>query len=910
MVYETQVSFPLTPEQIRLRAFSLSALCRLAALLLLADVVVGGRVLAAPALLETYDGPEAAWRQPERPGATRIASQQRIRIEVDGEDVGAEHLVFQCPAGYSGVFLYPIGQAPVLEEFSAAVRYRGSRPGAQLAVRVVFPRARRSTAGGLLRAIVRSEVRYDQANKWQELSFSDLPRLVQRQARLMRAQGLGASFDDRGAYVDAIGLIVPSGPRGHEAGPGGEFWTERLEVHGVLAKLSNDAEYAGTRTNSAIPSSKEERERSREPFDPARGFVNRDRAFFPRAVASNGEQLSTLQRRGFNVVALGKADAAKVSAAARLGLQLVIPFPQTTGQQESEEIAGSAAVLGWSLPTELRQAALDAARPAISKLHGDPGLSSLPLFVSPYRDVQAWSRLADVMLLSASRSRFAGEDFFAKSTRVRPGTPVVAVVPLTRSPQALDQLTALAPVGKASPWRPAEDIQSDVWQALAGGARGLWFEASQPLGGSGPRQAYIASIVERINLQVSLIEPWLVSGTTGTPIRAGGERPVAALLQRGRTRLLIGCVDVDDAMAASSIVLPAISETAAAYQLTPAGLSTLRLKRVNGGVELAASVIRPGAMILLTDDRHALHSVSRRLAKLAPRAVALEQELAAAELLEWQSSVSGVAAQSQARNDAPLAVAVRRWMSHSKAAQARGDHQAAYLAGASARELMRRAREEFRGRIDPKPQLVSSPLTQLPQTWTDEFRLRELLRALPRGQNLLPGGDFEDLASTRQAGWRHASLGENNSPISLSTNKPANGKRCLALQAVPSSQTGTLGANAWVLSPVVPLRAGQLVEITGWVRLGQASDLPCRLLVMDSLGGEELALSIEPGEGWRQFKMIRRATARAQLRVAFAKVGKGQASLDAVMVRPVMIDAAEVARGAETASMPATHHRK
>ena len=68
----------------------------------------------------------------------------------------------------------------------------------------------------------------------------------------------------------------------------------------------------------------------------------------------------------------------------------------------------------------------------------------------------------------------------------------------------------------------------------------------------------------------------------------------------------------------------------------------------------------------------------------------------------------------------------------------------------------------------------------------------------------------------------------------------------------------------WITSPGVPVEAGQLVRIHGWVNV----PLPIAasvdgLLVVDSLGGNDLAARIDKTAGWQEFTLYRAACNRA-----------------------------------------------
>jgi hypothetical protein len=80
--------------------------------------------------------------------------------------------------------------------------------------------------------------------------------------------------------------------------------------------------------------------------------------------------------------------------------------------------------------------------------------------------------------------------------------------------------------------------------------------------------------------------------------------------------------------------------------------------------------------------------------------------------------------------------------------------------------------------------------------------------------------------------------------------------------------------------------SGQLLEITGWVRIDEPIVGSERgLHIIDSLGGPQLALTIRETPGWQPFQMIRAVPESTELQLTIALTGTGTARLDAVMVR-------------------------
>jgi hypothetical protein len=94
----------------------------------------------------------------------------------------------------------------------------------------------------------------------------------------------------------------------------------------------------------------------------------------------------------------------------------------------------------------------------------------------------------------------------------------------------------------------------------------------------------------------------------------------------------------------------------------------------------------------------------------------------------------------------------------------------------------------------------------------------------------------------------------------------------------------------------VRVEEGSKVHIQGWVRVPAAivGSLD-KLLIMDSLGGEVLALRVGQTSGWQQFNLYRAAPRSGAMTITFALAGLGEAWLDDVTVKTVEARPSEMA---------------
>jgi hypothetical protein len=285
----------------------------------------------------------------------------------------------------------------------------------------------------------------------------------------------------------------------------------------------------------------------------------------------------------------------------------------------------------------------------------------------------------------------------------------------------------------------------------------------------------------------------------------------------------------------------------------------------------------------------------RRVAELAPRAAKLERTIAGAMLAEVEAVERRLAGQTQSPSSATTLAAARTDLARADQLIAAGDFVHAYYAARNATlPLGRWEREVWERTVKPLATPVSSPLAASFETLPEYIRFAAAVTGPPRGDNLLPGGDFENRPAMTQAGWRAVEHAQPNVQMveELSPIVPYSGQACLHLLAT-CARPGTEGAVAespplWIESAPVELAAGDVVCIRGQVRLPKSiTGSVDSLLVVDSLGGDALAQRIIPADGWREFVIYRAAPQAGPMKVTFVLSGFGEAWIDDVSVRLV-----------------------
>jgi hypothetical protein len=145
-----------------------------------------------------------------------------------------------------------------------------------------------------------------------------------------------------------------------------------------------------------------------------------------------------------------------------------------------------------------------------------------------------------------------------------------------------------------------------------------------------------------------------------------------------------------------------------------------------------------------------------------------------------------------------------------------------------------------------------------------------------------------------QTGWRHfqhvtrgVESAADLSPASAHSGR--SGLRLIARSLEPSDTPAQLESPpVWIISPPVPVEAGQTLRIQGWVRIPKPiAGSVDGLLIVDSLGGEALAAHVTQSPRWRQFALYRVAPQSGSMTVTFALTGLGEVWLDDVTIQPL-----------------------
>lgn len=846
----------------------------------------------------------AKWRVAGSDVEYRLLDHQRVPRN-PAENTLCDEVQVACGQGTRLHLAYDVSPAAVIEELAPQVRVRCDRAGAQALVRVVLPRALDPSTGKPLTTLVAGES-YHHVGAWQTLTVGDLAKRLSREVWSLRISQ-GSPVDIRQAYVDRVLVNVYSGPGTTRV------WLADPNLEGAVAMPAAEVQLAAF--NAQVPGSAPP---PRIKFSGSVLVVD-DKPLLPRVVDHHGEPLDWLARLGFNAIRLRDlASSEQLAEAGRLGLWLISPPPRPGNIDDPAQPTAMMAqfgplydrVLAWDLGGNLTPRDLAIVRRWAEQVRAADGRMSRPLVGWPDADLRGFSRPLDILV---SRRHPLGSSLELRDFAVwvrerprlaRPGTPLWTTVQTELPTPLVEQLAGLGARQAGLGIVGEDQLRLLVHAAVSSGVRGLHFETQRRLDGDDAASRIRAAALELVNLQLRVIEPWLAAGTFSSTVTGNVADVSAALLKTERAQLLLPMwlapgaqyVPGQSAGLGVTLVSAGVPESAAAYEITPAGARALQHNRVTGGKRIVLDDLGLTSAVLLTQDPLALSRVKRELLSTQSRAAELAVELAEHKL----SAVSELDAQMRS-----LGRSVReadRWLTESRGqlalaqgALGRGAFQQAWDAcERSRRPLQVLARAHWEQSLAELATPGSSPPATALATLPQHLALHREVRGITAQPNRLPGGDFEDLSRTMRSGWQHLEHPHPGlaSGAELSTHGAHSGRSCLRLRVwAPETQQApglVESPPVWVTSAAVPVEAGQLLRIRGWVDVPTAvTGSVDGLMAFDSLAGQALALRFGETKGWREFTLYRVAPRSGEVTVTFALTGLGEARVDDVAIEVI-----------------------
>lgn len=872
----------------------------------------GGEVRANPAsFFRSFDGPDLFWELIDARPNARLLSHGSANDHVR-QGSGVERVTVVVPGGEAIHLACTVGRLPVMDEFESRMWLKSNRPGARLATRVILPRTKDPKTGAA-RSLYVSGDEYNSPDRWQQLQITSLPELLAAQVRVLRA-AQRESIDPREAYVDAIVLVVPGGEGSTTV------WTDALEVDGVALTVAaaTEGRPAATPAVFSAPSWPQPATSPNSRSAPSvatntaasahfRGttLLLSDRPFLVRGIEWNNEPFAFLAARGFNAIWLDEPPTPEQSAdATRANLWLVCTPPAPDKLADEGLGASLDRVLAWNLGSPSGPHELDYYRRWADQVREIDTSASRPVLLAPQGDWLPASQIADALVarhpaaVALTRRDFA--DWLQQLPLLaRPGTPLWTTVPTQAGPKTREQAAWLTRGDARLPTVLADrQIEDLIVSVEASGSRGLLFQSDSPLDASDAASRRRAALLEQFNDRINLIEPWLTIGKSVGDATSTDGSMSGVVIQAERSRLFLPTRTPAQSSAAEyssrsiALVIPGVPVSNEAFALSPAGFQTLASQRIAGGTRVEVARDFAG-YILMTEDASVISAFRQRVARGARRAAQVQFGLAASQsrlLGDAARQLPGFGVSTKTLDQAIGAADAE--LKLAGASIASGNFEAGYRQSTRALQILNLAIEDTDRRVADGPTFDSVPSVVQPAPFLARVAFDHALAKFRTGENQLVGGDFEDLEQLRQVGWQHVEdpIPGIHTSVELSGRAPHEGR--YALQLVSRDDSANQGplivarAPVWITSPPFRASAGEVLEISGWIRIDQRIEGNVDgLQILDSLGGRELALRVRQTDGWQPFRIIRGSKETTNVTLTFALNGLGTACVDGVMVR-------------------------
>jgi len=874
-----------------------------------------GHLWAQGFVRDDFEGPETSLRDSGGDAQYKVEGHQRVQ---QGAHTGrwCERLTLRGNNGTFVYFSHPVGPARVIGELSLSIWLKSDRPGLQILARVTLPRSKDPRSGQPLTTLV-SGSGYTQVGAWQQLRLDNLPALLDRQVRGLRTKF--PSVDAREAYVDLLLINVYGGPDVTNVS------IDDLEIAGLVAPAENVSEPTGPGpaavTISNLPTA----------WAGGKGVPKVElggplllvggKPFFPRAIEYQGEPLARLQGLGFNAVHFSQMPSpVQLREAAALGLWVIAPPPPSrdlesrAAQPDTSKISQAFdPVLVWDLGSGLTSRDLEATK-RWAKLVEAADPRHRPMICEAESDLRAFTR-PPVNLFLARRDTLGTslqlKEYASwlreRSQLVLPGTPLWATIQTQPSPRVVEQIALFSATPPPAFGFQESQIRTLIRSALTAGARGLCFQSRSRLDADDAQSRRRAAMLELLNLELELIERWPASGNFAATASSNDPQGGGAVIETDRSRLLLPIFSPPNGQMVLgnptvrpfTLKVPGVPEGNNAYELSPTVLRPLNSKRLAGGTQVVLGDLERDSLIVFTQDALVMQTLRNRIAKTRDRGALLMREIAAAEMSEVEAAEQRLGEVGRPiPGTKKLRETVQVDLAQCGVFLAKKDANSLNSAYDQARHALQTLRDveraHFEAAVASTDWALVDPLTTTMATLGEHYRFQHAIASAPRGPNRLSQGDFEDLRAMQQAGWRnyeHPQPGVTTS-VELTPQAAHAGRTGLRLQVLPSdpsNQPAVLETPpVWVTSAAVQAEQGQILQISGWLRI----PLPIvgsvdGLLIIDTLSSEALAQRVGHSAEWRQFTFYRGVPRSGTMAITFALAGLGEAWLDDVTIQVV-----------------------
>lgn len=192
--------------------------------------------------------------------------------------------------------------------------------------------------------------------------------------------------------------------------------------------------------------------------------------------------------------------------------------------------------------------------------------------------------------------------------------------------------------------------------------------------------------------------------------------------------------------------------------------------------------------------------------------------------------------------------------------------------------------------------LISSPFNTGFDQLPNYISFERWIQGATWSDNRLPSGSLSSLAAMARSGWvQHLNaVSDCEARVSLTIPRGAqtpaspDGSRCIQIQTwSPQGKDRPLEVTpVWIDTPQVPVQKSQVLRVDGYVRIQDPIQNSCDgFLIMDNIGGPELALRFQHTGTWQYFALERIVPNDMDFQLILAQTGLGTVELSNLQIR-------------------------
>lgn len=889
-------------------------------------------------LVDSLDAYPVRWSLLESDCDARVISHEHS-VASDAENASCESITLKTGHGTRTLLAYPIEPVRPIDDLTARLSVHALNKGMRIGFRVRYPHLISSRTRRPEQVFVYG-ASTTRVGEFQRIGVGNLSGPLQLRTIALRREH-GSDADLRDAYVDAIVLNVYAGAGVHR------IRLDHLEVDAMIPASSTTPALSrpGKRNPKGISLRRETADASPS------GRRDDNLAVVPpfasgqltRVLQYNGEPLAWLRSLGFDAIwTAAKPDRALLVDAMRNQMRVYCSPPDTPNPELKPLLEP---IAGWIVGAHMAvdgQTRLEI-REQIQRARRLPSWWHRPILINALEDERHYASIADGLILDVPPSwqvNQPGESRAALQLRTQhiQSRPLAITLLSGPSNNAIEQSRAISNrIGSTNDAPFAwHGIWTQVTDALAAGARSIWFRSSGSLATGMPRDQCRAFAMGFINRHLMLIESHFAPTRQIERIKGLREDYVGVRVSSRDTSLLLitsqrrlrSDTDLPQTTTASpngtlawtlsgdgdALTIPLAPEDRGKPVWRLTHFNATRVSHENDRSAPAIEIISPDMVetLLISDDVRAGGLAGTRGSQLVRQAASDRWQLARDQLRKAREDWANVNNLRIITSPPPTALL-------NASGQAESDAEV-FLRGGDANEALRfaaradawslRALGMLGVSIHNRPggsRWISSP-PWMSHNFETQMAWWPLI-SMPTGQgivrrlgvpispnagqwsrNLLASGTL-DRPETLDQGWdfgrRHPQWAD--SDARWIQRGVYQGPGALELVAMPKTDDPIPGGYSGTLllaqSPPVHLdantayRVDAKIKTTGFLQPHQG------VLVYESGASQELGVLVRNTNGWQTVTLLRQALDDRPVRVSFELIGGGECTVDSIEVR-------------------------